>query len=188
MSRVFDLVKGIHGASRGFEQVLQNLGGVRSPEMRAAGNLLRKSIRKVLSVKGGGTLVQSLQTKRLRAVGGIPSAPGQPPHQQTGRLARSVAMGPVGPALRIGAKWFTAPLLEEGVDTRIPVRRTSKVFRRGQFTGRTRFRTRAARVRSGKLVIARAARPFMARGLAAVQDKMGDAFAVALRLRTPENT
>ena len=188
MSREFNLVRGVQGVSRGFEQVLRDLGGVRSEEMRASGRLLARSIRRVLGQSGGGAVVASVKTRRKRAIGGTPSAPGEPPRKQTGQLQRSVKAGPVGPRIRVGPLRFTAPILEEGVDTSKPARKTSAVRVGGRLRNRLRARSRHRRIRGGKLRIVIAARPFMARALAAVRDELGPLFVSEVRKRTPETT
>jgi hypothetical protein len=162
------LPSGLRGATitvnRGVERALNELGGVRSPELRAAGNALARSIRKTLSVAGGGSLAASLKGKRLHAVGGQPSAPGQPPHKQTGQLAKSVKAGPSGDAIKVGPLAFTSLFLEEGVNATKGDRRTS----------RGRGSRKRTTVKQRTLVIA--ARPFMARSLEAAKDKMVDVF------------
>lgn len=143
---------GLRGATvqvnRGVERALNELGGVRSPEMRAAGNTLARSIRKTLSVRGGGQ----------------PSAPGQPPHRQTGRLAKSVKAAPSGDAIKVGPLAFTSLFMEEGVNAVKGDRRTS------------RGRGSRKRVTTKKRSLVIAARPFMARALDAVKSQMVDVF------------
>jgi hypothetical protein len=143
---------GLKGATvtvnRGLERALNDLGGVRSPEMRAAGNTLARSIRTVLSVRGGDT----------------PSAPGQPPHRQTGQLAKSVKAAPSGDAIKVGPLAFTSLFLEEGVKTVKGETRTS------------RGRRSRSRVTKKRKTLTIAARPFMARALEAAKSKMVDVF------------
>lgn len=162
---------GLRGASvqinRGIERALNDLGGVRSPEMRKAGNTLARSIRKTLSVSGGGGLATTIRTRSTRFRQGAPSQPGQPPHRQTGQLAKSVKAGPSGDAIKVGPLAFTSLFLEEGVnavkgETRRSRRRSG---RRNRFSQTKKRRT-----------LRIAARPFMARALAAVQSKMVDVF------------
>lgn len=158
---------GLRGAAitvnRGVERALNELGGVRSPEMRKAGNTLARSIRKTLNVGGGG-MASRLSDRTTRFHGGPPSAPGQPPHRQTGQLAKSVKAAPSGDAIKVGPLAFTALFLEEGVKAVKGDRRTS--------------RGRGSRKRTTKKrrTLTIAARPFMARALAAVKDKMVDVF------------
>lgn len=157
---------GVRGATiqvnRGVERALNELGGVRSPEMRKAGNTLARSIRKTLSVAGSGLAV-TLKT-RHESLAQNPSKPGEPPRRQTGQLAKSVKAAPSGDAIKVGPLAFTALFLEEGVKAVKGDRRTS----RGR---RTRRRTTKKR-----RTLTIAARPFMARSLAAVRDKMVDVF------------
>ena len=146
------LSSGLRGATvtvnRSVERALNEIGGVKSPEMRAAGNTLARSIRKTLSVAGGGQ----------------PSAPGQPPHRQTGQLAKSVKAAPSGDAIKVGPLAFTSPFLEEGVKAVKGETRTS----RGRGSRR--------RVTKKRRSLTIAARPFMARALDACKDKMVDVF------------
>lgn len=116
---------------RGVEAQLRSVGAVDSPELIKAATVLTRQIRRVLSVSGSGS----------------PSAPGQAPRKQSGKLAKSVRQGVVGDHRRVAVTRFTAPILEAGVNS-------SKSRR-----GKTR-----------RLVIA--ARPFMQRGLAAAQSEM----------------
>lgn len=146
------LPNGLQGATvqvnRRLERTLNELGGVRSPEMRAAGNTLAKSIRKTLSKQGGGK----------------PSAPGQPPRRQTGALAKSVKAAPLGDVIRVAVLRFTAPFMEEGVQAV-----------KGE-TRRSRGRRNRSRVTKKKRSLTIAARPFMARALEAVKGQLLDVF------------
>lgn len=109
---------GIKQVTRKMNAALADIGGANSPELKAAAGTLAKSIRKVLSVSGGGTQASSIKTRRRRVIGGRPSTPGQPPHKQTGRLSRSVKHGPVGAGRRVGVLAFYAGFQEEGVPKR----------------------------------------------------------------------
>lgn len=155
------LPNGLKGATvqvnRKLERTLNELGGVRSPEMRAAGNTLAKSIRKTLSTRGGGQ----------------PSAPGQPPRRQTGALAKSVKAAPLGDVIRVAVLRFTAAFLEEGVSAVKGDLRTSRGRRsnRGKLTPHSRART--TRKKRNLVILAR---PFMARALAAVRGQLLDVF------------
>jgi hypothetical protein len=159
---------GIRGATvtvnRGIERALNELGGVRSPEMRKAGNTLARSIRKTLSVSGGGGLATRLSSRATHVVGGTPSSPGQPPHRQTGHLAKSVKAAPSGDAIKVGPLAFTSLFLEEGVKAVKGETRTS------------RGRRNRSRVTKKRKTLTIAARPFMAKALAAARDKMVDVF------------
>lgn len=171
MNRV--LPNGIRGAAitvnRGVERALNELGGVRSPEMRKAGNTLARSIRKTLSVGGGGGMASSLSTRQTSFRSGAPSAPGQPPHRQTGQLAKSVKAAPSGAAIKVGPLAFTSLFLEEGVKAV-----------KGE-TRRSRGRRNRSRVTKKQRTLTIAARPFMARALAAVQSKLVDVFVTESR-------
>lgn len=169
---------GLRGATvrvnRGVERALNELGGVKSPEMRAAGNTLARSIRKTLSVKGGGVLASSLTTHRTYALGGTPSAPGQPPHRQTGRLAKSVKAGPSGDAIKVGPLAFTALFMEEGVQSEQGA--TKRHVGRRSRRGRTLAERGKGHSTRSKRTIRLAARPFMAKALEAVKSRMVDVF------------
>lgn len=146
----FNLVtdlKGLNGALRG---ALSDLGGAKSPEMMAMGRILRKSVARTLSVRGGGK----------------PSAPGEAPRKQTGALARSVKMGVVGTGIRIGALRFTADFLESGVSATLGERKQSR--RRGRSRGSMSKKKRNLRI---------APRPYLQKALDAVQDQMVTEFA-----------
>jgi len=139
-------------------RTLREIGRPDSDEMKEAAKLVKGSFRTVLNVRGGGRPAMSLASKRLRAVGGTPSSPGQPPRRQTGQLARSIRDRIAGDVRRVAVVHFTAPLLEGGVDTSLPRRSTTP--RRGA---------------KGTLRIA--PRPFAQRALDAVKDKLAGVIA-----------
>lgn len=143
--------------NRRLERELRSLGGANSPEMREAAKVLKRSIRRVLSTRGGGQ----------------PSAPGQPPHRQSGRLAGSVRDGAVGPGRRVAVTWYTAPILEAGIDSSLPLR-----------SGKRRRRPGGLARRQLKI----AARPFLQRSLDAVRDQMPGVIATHMRDRLTEAT
>ena len=123
-------------------------GAASAVAQAAAGNTLAKSIRKTLSKQGGGK----------------PSAPGQPPRRQTGALAKSVKAAPLGDVIRVAVLRFTAPFMEEGVQAV-----------KGE-TRRSRGRRNRSRVTTKQRTLAIAARPFMARALEAVKNKLVEVF------------
>ena len=128
----FDLGRGVHGIDRAMREVMADAGGVDSVEMKETAKTLAGSIRKT-----------------LRGQKGTPSAPGDPPAQQSGKLAGSVRDGVLGAARWVGPTSFTAPMLERGTK------------------GRQTFASRVFKGRVEK-------RPFMERSLEAVQDEMAD--------------
>lgn len=150
---------------------LARIGGANSPALKAAARALAKSVRRVLSVKGGARVASSLKSKRLRAIGGTPSAPGEPPRKQTGRLAKSVKEGPVGTGRRVGVLAFTGPLLEAGVHATKGAASARSSIGRLLRSGR-RGKSRKARAASRSLAIA--ARPFMQRAIDLAQPEMVD--------------
>lgn len=83
---------------RGF---LAGVGGANTPEIKDPAVILTRSLRRVLSVRGGGA----------------PSRAGEAPRRQKGALAKSVAQGVVGPGRRIAVLRFTGRLLEGGVSS-----------------------------------------------------------------------
>lgn len=161
MSGRFSLVADLRGATKGLRGLTVDLSGAKSPELLESAKLLRRSIVKTLSVAGGATVVRG-RGRRLRAIGGTPSAPGEAPRKQTGTLAKSVLQGPIDTGRRVGPMWFTGRLLEAGVDTALPKRTERRKPRRTTTRGTTNLRRR--------LVIAR--RPFMQAALDAVRDQM----------------
>jgi hypothetical protein len=113
--------------------------------MKEASKILARSIRRTLAVRGGGT----------------PSRPGEPPRKQRGSLAKNVRTGVVGAERRVAATWFTAPILEGGIDSSLPLR-----------SGKGRRRRSGQASRRIKI----APRPFMQRSLDAVQSEMVNVF------------
>lgn len=82
-----------------------------SDEVKAAGNVIARAMRKVLSVKAPH-LRGSVKSHRLR---GDPSAPGQAPHRITGNAAKSIGQEVVGGVRRVGTNDFRLRLLNDGV-------------------------------------------------------------------------
>jgi len=144
----FSLLGDLRGVNRTAGKLLAQVSGAKSEPVSRAAGILAREIRKTLNQSGGGR----------------PSAPGQPPRRQRGRLARSVRHGVVGAGRRVAATWFTAALLEEGVNTSRPTRSGRR--RRG---GQARRQVRIA------------PRPFMARSLARAQAQMVDVAVRAAR-------
>ncbi|HNB58679.1 MAG TPA: hypothetical protein PK308_00100 [Phycisphaerales bacterium] len=99
---------------------LAEMGGARKPEMVETATLVKRSLRKVLGVKGHGK----------------PAPPGQPPRQQKGNLRKSIVSGVVGAGQRVGLTSFVAPLQEFGVDTKADG--AAPRSRKNLFTGATR--------------------------------------------------
>lgn len=118
----------------------QDWTGAKGEEIAEAAKILRGGIARTLSSRGS-------RTERSR--------PGDPPKRQAGALARSVRQGLVEDGRRVGPVWFTAPMLERGVNTALPSQRS----RRGKYA-------------RGKGTLTIAPRPFMARALESVRDKM----------------
>ncbi len=148
-----DLQRQISTAMKALKKEMAEIGGAATPEMKAAGRVLARSIRKQVSVKGDES---------------HPSAPGSPPHRVTGRLYKSVGIEVVGGVLRVGESWFTSRLLEEGVDATLP-------------TKSGKLRRRKSRLAKRRIKIA--ARPFMQRAAAEALPKMEGEYAVTLEKR-----
>lgn len=162
MSRSFDLV----GASasdmaKGLRELGFELASSKSPELIASARILRRSLARTTAVSGGARIASSIRSKRLRAIGGRPAPPGQPPHAQTKQLTKSFMEGPVENGRRVGPIRFTGRLQETGVDATVGTKKTRKSGRgKGQLSGTVQRTIRIP------------ARPFMAKALAAVQDQM----------------
>ena len=152
--------------NRALEKELRSLGGVNTPEMKEARKTVARSWRRVLSVRGGGVAVQSARRAgskgRVQAKGGTPSAPGEPPRRQLGTLAKSVRAGVVGDKGRVVVQWYVGPLLEQGVNTSLPLRSGP--------------RRRTGGVAKRRLTIA--ARPSAQRAIDGVKDLLGGIVAV----------
>jgi len=149
---------------------LARLGGANSPVLKGASRALAKTVRRGLPVKGGAGIATSLKSRRLRAIGGTPSAPGEPPRRQTGQLAKSIKEGPVGTGRRVGVLRFTGAMLEEGVNATLGG--TSARATRGR-----RGRPRKARAAKRSLTIA--PRPFMQRAIDRARPEMVDVMVTA---------
>lgn len=152
--------------NRASESYLNNLGASNSPEMRAAAQIYKKSLRKVLGIKGNGK----------------PSKPGEPPRKQTGELQRSVKDGPVGDKRRVAVTDFTASLMEGGVDTKTagdkPLSRASR---------QAKSRRDARRAKTQKHVEIEP-RPFMEQALNDAVNDMADVMVTAMQQRAPSST
>lgn len=111
--------------NREAERFLRGVGGSMSPEMRAVSVTLARSVRAVLGAKApprlGPGITSGVRTslrKGHKVYGGVPSAPGEPPVQQSGRLRRSVAQGAVGVSRRVAILAFYGGFQEAGVPAR----------------------------------------------------------------------
>lgn len=142
MSGSFNLLN-LGGLNRRVEQSLRIHGGAYDEGLKASSVILAKSIRKILGVRGGGA----------------PSRPGEAPRKQRGILAKSVSQGAAGAGRIVAVQRFTAAMLEQGVNTSLPVRSG----RKGRPGGKA------------KRTLAIAARPFMATALRAVEGEMARA-------------
>lgn len=171
---------------------LAAVGGANTPEIKAAGNALARSIRKELATRG--SLLQgphrASKTGKPSKLRGVPSAPGEPPHRISGRLYKSIGQEVVGGVRRVGSSWFTSRLLQFGVDA-TETRKTKAAIAAGKplTAGRVRSlraaetlrRRRAAKRGSARIHIA--PRPFMEKALADALPKMGDEFVATLKRR-----
>ena len=167
------------------------IGGANTPEMKAAGSVLAKAIRKELATRG--SLFQgphrASKTGKASKLRGLPSAPGEPPHRISGRLYKSIGQEVVGGVRRVGSSWFTSRLLQYGVDAD-ETRKTKAAIAAGKpLTARRLGALRAAETRRRKRAAKRQAhlkiapRPFMEQALAAALPKMGDDFVATLQHR-----
>ena len=123
----FDLTKELRGATKVMDDLLGDLGGVDTPELKSAAKALMLSMRKTLRQKKGA-----------------PSGPGEPPAAEEGRLAGSVRDGVLGAARWVGPTDFKAPWLEEGVDDRKHKKGPGNAAHRalGRLLGRNRLEKR----------------------------------------------
>jgi hypothetical protein len=160
----FNLTTDLKGLNRALRDSLADVGGVKSPEMKATAGVLAKHMRKTLSVSGGGRQATSIRTRRRYAVGGTPSRPGEPPRAQTRALAKSVKAGVVGTGFRVGPLRFTSLMLEAGVKA---VRGARKIATRG------RRRQRAGTVQRTVTI---AARPYLLKSIERAKDEMAKVF------------
>ena len=119
MSPSFSLLD-LGGLNRHVEQSLRIHGGAYDEGLKASSVILARSVRKRLSVRGGGT----------------PSRPGEPPRKQKGTLARSVSQGAAGAGRIVAVQRFTAAMLEQGVNTSLPAR-SGRKGKRGRKAART---------------------------------------------------
>ena len=164
--------------TKALSKEMAEIGGANTPEMKAAGSVLARAIRKELATKG--SLLQgpnrASKTGKPAKLRGLPSAPGEPPHRITGRLYKSIGQEVVGGVRRVGSSWFTSRLLQYGVDAD-ETRKTRLAI--AVSSSRARRRRKASKPhRSSHLKIA--PRPFMEQALEAALPKMGDDFVATL--------
>ena len=167
--------------TKALEKEMAEIGGANTEEMKAAGSVLARSIRKELATRG--SLLQgphrASKTGKASKLRGLPSSPGEPPHRISGNLYKSIGQAVVGGVRRVGSSWFTSRLLQFGVDAS-ETRKTK--LAKASASGRARRRRSAAKPRrASHLKIA--ARPFMEKALEAALPKMGDEFVTALKKR-----
>lgn len=119
-----DFASEVRRAMRDTRALLAEVGGANSDELRAAGTVLARSIRKqfrdtpevsgtqgVRRVKGRGI---DRVVSRSRVSRHQPSAPGETPAIQTARTRRSVGQAVVDGVRRVGVAAFEGRLLETG--------------------------------------------------------------------------
>ncbi len=167
----FDLTKELSGLNRTVRQSLAAVGGATSPEMTACGKILRRTMARVLAVPGGAAIASSIKSRRLRVIGGTPSAPGEPPHAQTRQLMKSVKAGVVGTGIRVGPLRFTSLMLEQGVSATAGDRK-----QRNRPTTRSRFRGRRQLAGKVQRTLTVPARPYLERAVELAKDEMATAF------------
>lgn len=101
----------IRRGTRELRKLMADIGGANTPEMKAAGRVLAKEIRKELGKKGApiqGPLRPGAKQKFA------PSGPGEAPRRQTGKLVKSIGTEIVGGVLRVGSRRFTSRILQDG--------------------------------------------------------------------------
>ena len=155
---------GAHAALRNLKATMVEVGDPNSAEVKAAGNVIAREMRKQLSVKAP-QLRASLKSHKLR---GLPSAPGQPPHRVSGRAYKSIGQEVVGGVRRIGTNDFVLRLMNDGVVV----------------TAETKSRkTKTGRKRKGTRTIAIAPRPWAQPALEAAAPQIEGAVASAVQTR-----
>ncbi len=145
----YSLTGSLAGLRRDHDRFLVEVSNAKDEAIKEDATILARSIRKTLSVSGGPKGIRPGKAKH--AFGGTPSAPGQPPHKQSGQLQKSVKQGIVGAGRIVAVMRYTGLWLEEGIN--------AQAQRAGKRGGK-RYTLRIAK------------RPFMERSLAAVQDEM----------------
>jgi hypothetical protein len=157
------LQQAVQATRRDMEKLTAQITGANDEPVRKSASVLARSWRKVLSRKAGGIRI-SLKTRRAR---GEPSAPGQPPHEVSGLLRKSIRTGVVDGVRRVGTGSFTSRLLNFGVDsTAAPAKR---------ILARKRGKARAVKVAKARRIRI-AARPHAEPALQAVESQMTDVF------------
>ncbi len=79
------------------EKFKRDLAAEERRRLERAAMVVEREAKRLLSVSGtgvkgkGGVIKRAVKTAKKRIYGAFPSAPGQPPHKQTGRLRASVA-------------------------------------------------------------------------------------------------
>lgn len=119
--RVPDLATQVSRATRQLQRTLADVGGANSREMKAAGTVLRRELRREVSTRNAP--IEGGRMRQKKAKGGVvirvparaASEPGQPPAVQTASLQRSTGQEVVGGVRRVGFASFKARLLEAGV-------------------------------------------------------------------------
>jgi hypothetical protein len=162
----FNLVTDLKGLNKAVRESLSDVGGVKSPEMKATAGVLAKHMRRTLSVRGGARIATSLKTRKLTAIGGTPSKAGEPPRRQTSQFAKSVKTGPVGVGWRVGVLRFTGLMLEAGVKAVLGARKIRA--RRGGLR-----RERAGTVQRSITI---PARPYLLKSVDSAKDEMATKF------------
>lgn len=110
----------VHVLWAGIKEFQAALSRIQARQLAASRTALRKSLslieretKTLLSTSGAGTVGRAANGRFTRAMQ-IPSAPGEPPHLQTGDLRRSVQQSPIE---QIGATRFqgeVGPTIEYG--------------------------------------------------------------------------
>jgi hypothetical protein len=107
----FSFAGQVRAAMKKVRAITDDIGGVNTPEIKAAGRVLASAFRR--QVSKAKNLRAGLKSRTLI---GDPSKPGEAPHRVTGRLRRSVGTEAVGGVRRVGFAAFEARLLNDGVD------------------------------------------------------------------------
>lgn len=99
-----ELQRGLRAVNTDVARMTAEISGANSEPVKRAATVLQKEVRRLLNTRGGGK----------------PSAPGSPPHRQSGRLWRSWRQAVVQGIRRVGSGDFRSWMAEFGTDREAP--------------------------------------------------------------------
>lgn len=115
-----DLQKGLSLVTKDVEKLTREISGADSEPVKAAALVLRKEWRRLLNTPGGAVQGPLLPGEFGVSLGRAPSAPGQPPAKQTGRLQKSIGTRVVQGVRRVGTDDFRSWMTEYGTSQSPP--------------------------------------------------------------------